>query len=787
MKGALMSFQFKQSLLASSISIALTACGGGATEETPKDNDPSSNNPTQSQDTKAYSSVFSTRSSSSAVTQQCGTAGGHEINSGFDQNDNKVLDTNEIDKTFIVCNGQQGLQGTSGQNGQDGAPGQNGQSGQDTSISTTALDGSGTECAGVGGTKLMVNGTPHLMCNADPAIAPAKDFVKARAMVNGMSAWIANLENLDDQVASLEEQAKKVADLYGQGVNDDGVDKTVEAITVLAGAMALMIDDTDGTQALQDVINGQDIADMVVSTTGSLTKTGNVISISDDLSVTMLAENGETGVVGSVSVAIDMGDVTLPATSGTSFNVSLDNVVADSDKAAVSAATISVSVTTGNNITFSAPDVELPEQDSGGFSASLQIGTDTSPANLTTKVTNNDVSAISFDGQLAVNVIAEKKGFGEFKQLELTSGDVMFIGKLAYDGKSVEVDLGLDVTKRSMFNYDDFNDMLGDLETGNVLTDLMTITLDNEYDNGSGVSRNYDVEIGGETYSFSLDDYGTSVDYYVDGGYGTASTVEGAIRSSIEIITGDGYYDASSNKVWSEVTLYKNEYFGDRTGSVDIDGAFDLSKGLPTSVDQSLSYDMVDIEDVNYNTEGLRPSFESHSRYTLTAGLKLAGIPDGQGGVLPAVKLEMEAERWGGLGRSGELSFTLAYGGEQFIARYEHRDMFYTPSSNYNETQNSELYRGNPLKFSFMDNKGGVIVMDDFAPIHSSSTQTLVDCYLYDDYPDTVESACALGTRKFQIKYNGLDHGYIYGNYYTGDWIATYYDGVEESVYEYKD
>ena len=53
-------------------------------------------------------------------------SGGVLISSGFDKNDNRVLDSNEISATQVICHGLNGSNGAAGTNGDDGDDGTNG-------------------------------------------------------------------------------------------------------------------------------------------------------------------------------------------------------------------------------------------------------------------------------------------------------------------------------------------------------------------------------------------------------------------------------------------------------------------------------------------------------------------------------------------------------------------------------------------------------------------------------------------------------------------------------------
>lgn len=779
-----MSLAFKKKILISSMVLALTACGGeepSNTEDNPSD--PSTNSP----DTQAYSSIFSTQKNTAAVTTECGIAGGLEIHSGFDLNENKTLDTDEIDKTFVVCNGTDGVNGSG-------------------TVSAMTLDGTGTECTGVGGTKLIVGDTTHLMCNADPSIAPAKDFDKARLMVNGLSTWVANLEHLGDQVASLEEDAKKVEELYGEGTNADGVGQTISALSVVIKAMAMIKDEEDGTYQLTDIISdaADDFSSSVNSTTGSFVKIGSVVSLSEDLTVSMNTEDQDTGTTTPVAVKVDMDDVTLPANSGTDFSVSLNNVVAESDKAKVTSPVVGLSLTTENSVNLNDED-----PDAGITTMTLQIGNDTTPANLTTKITNDDVSAITFNGQFYVTADMEEQGLGHFTEIGNLAGELYFMGELAYDGKSVEVDLGLVVDQIREFDYEDFTELGKALNAGggDSLIDYLTI----HAEDFTTEAQSYNSEITKATkYSTLTADYGhdsSSLDEYViyemDGVFYTAyyyydyldpapsyyiinshDTLDDATQGLIDRLSSYNY-DRTSKQAY----IYSYVENDLTLNSIHMYGSIDFSGGLPET-GETTGYTFA-VDDLDYDTydDGYRFStFENHDNYTLTAGLTLTNIPDGNGGTLPEATLRMEAERWGSLGHSGEMKFTLSYGDESFSARYRHNSLFDTPDTDNTDNQNESIGRGNPIKFSFTDNEGGLLIMDDFGLTdYDNPTKTIYDCDHNYDHPDTDNAACALGSYEFHIYYNGLDHGVVSDNYYTGDWVATYYDGVEERIYEYKD
>jgi len=774
-----MSLAFKKKFLISSMVLALTACGGeepSNTEDNPSD--PSTNSP----DTQAYSSIFSTQKNTAAVTTECGTAGGFEIHSGFDLNENKTLDTDEIDKTFVVCNGTDGVNGSG-------------------TVSAMTLDGTGTECTGVGGTKLIVGDTTHLMCNADPSIAPAKDFDKARLMVNGLSTWVANLEHLGDQVASLEEDAKKVEELYGEGTNADGVGQTISALSVVIKAMTMINDEEDGTYQLTDIISdaADDFSSSVNSTTGSFVKIGSVVSLSEDLTVSMNTEDQDTGTTTPVAVKVDMDDVTLPANSGTDFSVSLNNVVAESDKAKMTSPVVGLSLTTENSVNLNDGDPEP-----GNTTMTLQIGNDTTPANLTTKITNDDVSAITFNGQFYVTADMEEQGLGHFTKLGNLTGELYFMGELAYDGKSVEVDLGLVVDQRREFDYEAFTELGKALNAGggDSLIDYLTIQAEDvtteaqSYDSRITKATKYSTLIADYVYDFSsLDEY---VIYEMDGVFYTAGyyydyldptpnyyiidshdTLDDATQDLINLLYSSYNYDRTSKQA------YMSLYFEDdlTLNSIHMYGSIDFSGGLPEA-GETTGYTFA-VDDLDYDDSDRISTFENHDNYTLTAGLTLTNIPDGNGGTLPEATLRMKAERWGSLGHSGEMKFTLSYGDESFSARYRHNSLFDT-SDSYN--QNESIGRANPIKFSFTDNEGGLLIMDDFALTdYDNPTKRIFNCDHNDDYPDEANSACVLGSYRFHIYYNGLDHGVVSDHYPTGDWLATYYDGVEERIYEYKD
>jgi hypothetical protein len=120
-----------------SSAVLLGACGGGGG---------GSDSLIASPSTTSFRLASSARNE--AVGANC-AGGGARIDSGFDANNNGVLDANEIASTQYVCNGTNGVNGINGANGASGSNGTNGANGLNALLSATA-EPAGANCANGG-------------------------------------------------------------------------------------------------------------------------------------------------------------------------------------------------------------------------------------------------------------------------------------------------------------------------------------------------------------------------------------------------------------------------------------------------------------------------------------------------------------------------------------------------------------------------------------------------------------------------------------------------------------
>jgi hypothetical protein len=128
-------------LLSSAAFLAACGGGGGVTESL-----------------IASPTTTSFRLASSARNEAVGTncaGGGARIDSGFDANNNGVLDASEIASTQYVCNGTNGINGTNGTNGTNGAAGSNGSNGSTgvnglNALLSATVEPAGLNCANAG-------------------------------------------------------------------------------------------------------------------------------------------------------------------------------------------------------------------------------------------------------------------------------------------------------------------------------------------------------------------------------------------------------------------------------------------------------------------------------------------------------------------------------------------------------------------------------------------------------------------------------------------------------------
>lgn len=713
---------------------------------------------------KPYSSLFKTTPLTVATSSVC-SAGGQLIESGFDLNDNKLLDANEVSFSQEICNGAE----------------------SSLTIRTETLEGNTAECAGVGGSKLLISGLdPILLCNND---GTPRDYAKAETLVKGLGTWMSSLETYGQSAAqSVELQTNQLSSL----VTSAGVERSTIALVTALQALATAYD-----QAIAGGATTFEVATLLPASERAYEVTGVSGNVGVDLQTNTLTLTGfsaDVAVVESTgpvteSITVSADSISFPAQSGSQFSLSLANVLAQAGTGKMTVPKLEAVLTTANTV-----DLDSPDQVPGLLKMQLDFGTVEQPVRIETLGTDGG-KEIVFTGALALSLEGEEKGYQIAPYMALNNASFAFNGELSFDNQTLAVNLGLDVPK--LYQLDPFpnEEILSDLKVGDTLSNWITV----EAIDGTNYQSSlpFEPEQVNELKLYKFTSKTSYVRYKAIAVYPTAIKVYdvypsfdgsgynfngyGGLYASIKDAEIAAIRDAIG--LWSLIDLNTPSYLQvsltDSTGnpSVRLMGSLDVSLGLPeVGVPKGYSFKVNSLDSVNSGYP--MTNFDNHSQYTAIAGIKLGAIQDVNGNTLPDAELKVKAERSGyAYQYRGGVSFSLIYDGANFTARYNHSDLLSSMvSGSYNQYDNDPL-RDAPVDFSFTDNAGGLVKLE----LNDNSNY---NCQ-YQTYSGPREISCLLGAYYFRIYYNGVDHGYMYQDYMKGDWIAVFGD-KDENVENYE-
>lgn len=724
-----------------------------------------------------YTNLFRQTPFSAGQGTTC-SGSGYKIESGFDLNGNKILDNEEISLTQEVCNGQI------------------------SDISVVRLDGSTSQCADVGGTRLDITGQePILLCNSD---GTPRNYPQAKELALGFGTWVNALESHAVKVSdSVETQTAELDAL----VSNDGIDTSMMglqfAIYALDAAHRQFVQTASTTAQTYDMatlIPELERPSELVSLAGSVAvgvdvdgqpNTLTLTDFSADIDADLLDETNPV-----ITTTVTMDPMSVPAlTAANSFTWSMSNVVATAndgtaDIGQVTAPSVAATLTTTNDIALVGQTA-----DPGLSEISLNLGSEAAPVRIETLNSPEAVASERvFTGSLLLNADAQMMGYQPSRKLGADAINLTLNGQLDYDGQSLAVNLGLNAPEIYQMDLSGFDAALSELNTGEVLTDWKSVTavngLDESYYNApssfpqsltrysftdrSGQSRSYALAVT-DTGSYQVwrvqsTDWGqVEYDQY---DYQTFSSLADAQKAVLASgLTGYSYYgDSTQTQLWADHRVYaeNSDWY-----SLELGGYYDLSTvNLPGVGAAAVSYDLnVDYVDY-YQASSAR--FDNHSVYTASAGFSLKNLKGfdaaGAPSVLPDVALTVEAARTSYT--QGDAKFTLSYEGEELTARYHHWDLFAYGDTDALTYGGIDAFAGSLKDFSFTDNAGGLMVMDP----------TRVSCDWGDgwngeyNYQDGEGLACALGASRFRLMVNGVDHGKVWQDQH-GQWIAVLGDG----------
>ena len=719
-----------------------------------------------------YSSLFRSTPFTSGEGTSC-SGSGNFIESGFDLNGNKLLDENEISLTREVCDGS-------------------------ASINVVRLDGSSSQCADVGGTRLDIGTESILLCNSD---GTPRNYPQAKSLALGFGTWVNALESHAVKVSdSIETQTAELDAL----VSNDGIDTSMMglqfAIHALDAAHRQFVQTASTTEQTYDMatlIPELERPSELVSLAGTVTvgvdvdgqpNTLTLTGFSADIDFDLLDETSPV-----ITTTVTMDPMSVPAlTAASTFSWTMANVVATAndgtqDIGQITAPSVQATLTTTNDIALVGPTA-----DAGLASVSLNIGSETDPVRIETLNSPSDITSERiFTGSLILNADLQQFGYQPSREIAPQTINLSFNGLLEYNGQTVAIDLALNAPQIQQVELSSYDFALDELNTGEMLTGWKSVTAvdgsSESYWNtpsysGSlnALTRYVFTDRSGQNNSFALaviDNFG-SISYQVwrvqstDWGevwydyndYQTHSTLADAQKAILASgLTGYSYYGSNSEtQIWAHQRVYSASNQWD---SLEIGGYYDLGVvSLPEVGAAAESYSL-NVEYVDYD-QASSTRFDNHSLYTATAGFSLKNLKGfdaaGAASVLPDVALTVEASRTSYT--EGDAKFTLSFEGEELTARYHHWDLFA-----YGE---NDGINGSLMDLSFTDNAGGLIVMDP----------TRVSCDWGEGWNDQYGYqggdglACALGASRFRLMVNGVDHGKVWQDM-NGQWIAVLGDG----------
>ncbi len=197
---------FRNQIVASSLALALTACGGGGGA----DSAPRSGEATN---------LVATAVQGSAPTSACPN-GGITVEGGIDSNANKILDPAEVTSTQYVCNGSPGAAGAAGAVGPTGAIGLAGPTGATGAIGPAGPTGS----TGATGPTGLVGATGKNGNNSAIQVCIIPVFS------------LANIQSCSDKATTAATLTQSGTDTTGRGLPDDPSGITSSVLVCGAGA-----------------------------------------------------------------------------------------------------------------------------------------------------------------------------------------------------------------------------------------------------------------------------------------------------------------------------------------------------------------------------------------------------------------------------------------------------------------------------------------------------------------------------------------------------------------------
>lgn len=663
--------------------------------------------------TSLYASVFLTKADNAPVIAECGMVGGVEIKSGFDINDNKTLDANEVDKTYIVCNGADG----------DDASG----NGDSTNIiqETATLE----QCPN-GGTVLLIGVDIIPLCHAsgEPNVT---DFQKAKEMITGLKSWLTNTESLSEHAETVARQAE-----LANQMQLEGLDTLLHAVGMLVDSAVEADDRSDGAYAISELIG---LPGDYESMTGTITKAGTLLTVSN---ASFTKKGGEVITTGFDSII-------LPVNSGNTFLLEVNGLFATSENAEFAAVDSRVNVT--SSTVFSDVRQEI-DADKAQLDIQIAIGNDTAPVSITTK----SAEPIQFKGELEASFILYHisdlpEGISSEPVVNVKLGRVD--GTLSQGDTSVTMYAAYEMSNAESFR------LVSSIELIQRQSTLVVKDVSTDY--GVDEAWRYSYRSSWQIGEIDIVNTGTTFEVY-----DAYSRLQGSYDSFESAII-EHYRQVFDNNTTLNIEGKLVRRTWDRTGcdvrsyyNCAIEYTYTFDFGSPNAIPRTattVTYD-AQITDGWVNEEKIEQDatrFDNTPLYSITAGIEVEGLVDGDGNALLNAKLILDAARTGYAPEMGILDIGLTVGDQKFVGHFPNRIR-----SRYGIVD-ADLFE--ELSFSFTDMQGGLIRFNE------SKNQNYWD--------DEIEA---------DLFYNGNRYGTLYYDKY-GDLIIYYsFDKTESFVYATK-
>ena len=677
-------------------------------------------------------SLYSSRSISSAITHQCSTRGGVEIATGFDANQNQLLDPDEISQSYIVCHGL------------DAEP---------NHLTISQAPATPQQCPN-GGTILHVGVELIPICYSSHQTSTA-GYDNVKSMVRGFKHWITEIEQLPQQLNTASKQFNSAAALQRQGAKE-----LIDSSAVIALALKTIHSLADGDYLASDLVtlNNQQ---GFLSISGTLKKSGLSIT-SDEIKLTNA--NNEI-------IVIQFDTIRLPPVQESSFDFSIFKFQAHSKNSSLYPVDISASYTSEVETRIDS----IPKKLHGKIS--LALGSPSQPLRLIT----HSIDPIKFTGFLNTSLIAYPSDIPYFynkKNNHFNIQTLQLDGELSQQGKifslktsintpnaetyrhqtpekllqqlSIAERYKLELSSHSSIGEWQYNTRYGyfsrnsyqhyELKSHFEQHKVTLKTIEEDWDN-NGIAN----AVSYETYSTDIDGYRSHTWQHFN-----LTEAQSWLKNSLTA----GWIDSNTkgeiiayNWYWKENSLNNERY---------IDYYVETNYGrqglqLPEA-GKSIHYDA---RIIKAYVDDYTPvhSFANHMQYNIAIDIGLHDIHTSD----KKTHLRFFADRYGYSPELGSLKISISYKEKSFTAHLPN------PITNPFETW-TPVDTSTP-SFSFTDNQGGLIYFN----------QIDQNCYPHD------ESACP--KLSANIYYQGLSYGTVYRDN-NGDWIVYYNDNTEALLYD---